>query len=88
VSDLSSETPATLEPMGQRRVESEQGGFARNCILARRLLERGVRFVELFNGSTRWAKGSATGTAIARSKSNTTFTLRFSINRPPPCSKI
>lgn len=25
-------------------------GFARNCLLARRLLERGVRFVQLFNG--------------------------------------
>src|SRR5262249_10604097 len=25
-------------------------GFGRNCLLARRLLERGVRFVQLFNG--------------------------------------
>ena len=28
----------------------ETGDFARNCILARRLLERGVRFVQLFSG--------------------------------------
>ncbi len=28
----------------------ESAGMARNCILARRLLERGVRFVQLFNG--------------------------------------
>lgn len=28
-----------------------QGAFARNCILARRLIEKGVRFVQLFNGS-------------------------------------
>ena len=27
-------------------------GFARNCLLARRLLERGVRFVQLFNGGS------------------------------------
>ncbi len=28
-----------------------RSGFARNCILARRLIERGVRFVQLFNGA-------------------------------------
>ncbi len=28
-----------------------KAAFARNCILARRLLESGVRFVQLFNGS-------------------------------------
>jgi uncharacterized protein (DUF1501 family) len=26
-------------------------GYARNCILARRLIEKGVRFVQLFNGA-------------------------------------
>jgi len=31
--------------------------FARNCILARRLIERGVRFVQLFNGA--YASGGA-----------------------------
>ena len=28
-----------------------KAAFARNCILARRLIERGVRFVQLFNGA-------------------------------------
>ena len=28
----------------------ESAGFARNCLLARRLLERGVRFVQLYHG--------------------------------------
>ena len=28
-----------------------KAGFAKNCILARRLLEKGVRFVQLFNGA-------------------------------------
>ena len=28
-----------------------KAAFARNCILARRLVERGVRFVQLFNGA-------------------------------------
>ena len=28
-----------------------KAAFARNCILARRLVERGVRVVQIFNGS-------------------------------------
>ena len=28
-----------------------KAGYARNCILARRLIEKGVRFVQLFNGA-------------------------------------
>jgi hypothetical protein len=51
VSDLSSETAATLEQYGANDANPLKAGFARNCILARRLLERGVRFVELFNGA-------------------------------------
>ena len=43
----------------QRRPNPNKAGFARNCILARRLLERGVRFVELFNGS--YAMGEGVG---------------------------
>jgi uncharacterized protein (DUF1501 family) len=34
-----------------------KAGFARNCILARRLLERGVRFVQLFNGAYAMGEG-------------------------------
>jgi hypothetical protein len=30
--------------------EERTAGFGRNCLLSRRLLERGVRFVQLFNG--------------------------------------
>jgi hypothetical protein len=60
VSDLSSETPATLEAYGANDSSNpNKAGFARNCILARRLLERGVRFVELFNGS--YAMGEGVG---------------------------
>jgi uncharacterized protein (DUF1501 family) len=36
-----------------------KAGFARNCILARRLLEKGVRFVQLFNGA--YAMGEGVG---------------------------
>jgi uncharacterized protein (DUF1501 family) len=36
-----------------------RAGFARNCLLARRLIERGVRFVQLFNGA--YAMGEGVG---------------------------
>jgi hypothetical protein len=42
------ETPATQKLYGLDNPASE--GFGRNCLLARRLLERGVRFVQLYHG--------------------------------------
>lgn len=42
------------EPESVRRMygldHENNKGFAKNCIMARRLLERGVRFVQIFNG--------------------------------------
>jgi hypothetical protein len=46
--DLSAETEETRRLYGLDRKGS--AGFGRNCLLARRLVERGVRFVQLFNG--------------------------------------
>lgn len=52
IGNLSTEPAHILRMYGaddsQNRVK---GAFARNCILARRLLEQGVRFVQLFNGA-------------------------------------
>ena len=45
--DLAGESPATLARYGI--TDPGQAGYARNCLLARRLLERGVRFVQLFH---------------------------------------
>lgn len=45
--DVGRETPATLAMYG---VDPVQPSFARNCLLARRLVERGVRFVHLCHG--------------------------------------
>lgn len=36
---------------GADSTNAPKAAFARNCILARRLVERGVRFVQLFNGA-------------------------------------
>ena len=47
--NLQGESEATLKLYG---VEQEKPSFARNCLLARRLVERGVRFVQLYH--TNW----------------------------------
>jgi hypothetical protein len=46
VMDISKESPKTLEAYGAKPGESS---FANNCLLARRLAEDGVRFVQLFD---------------------------------------
>lgn len=51
VMDLSGETKSTLDAYGVEGGSELKGHYARNCILARRLLEKGVRVVQLFNGS-------------------------------------
>jgi len=51
VMDLAGETEATLKAYGVEGGSPLRGEYARNCILARRLLEQGVRVVQLFNGS-------------------------------------
>jgi uncharacterized protein (DUF1501 family) len=49
--DVSRE-PAYLHKLyGADSPNELKAAFARNCILARRLIERGVRFVQLFNGA-------------------------------------
>ncbi len=45
--DLGQETPETLQQYGIK--SPKDATFARNCLLARRLVERGVRFVQLFH---------------------------------------
>ena len=45
--DMSQESEATFQMYGDE--SRKPGTFAANCLLARRLLERGVRFVQLFH---------------------------------------
>ena len=52
ISDLSTEPAHILKLYGADDVSNPiKAAFARNCILARRLIEQGVRFVQLFNGA-------------------------------------
>ena len=47
VVDLSTESAATFEMYGVNDPDVKKGHYARQCILARRLIEKGVRFIEL-----------------------------------------
>ncbi len=48
VADITGETAATLDVYGLN--EKQTADMGRRCLLGRRLLERGVRFVQLFSG--------------------------------------
>lgn len=51
--DLAEESEATQNLYGMN--EKESAVYGRNCLLARRLVERGVRFVQLYNGTgSKW----------------------------------
>lgn len=47
LTDISGESPETLEMYGPD--VQKPGSYARNCLLARRMVERDVRFVQLFH---------------------------------------
>jgi len=55
VADIASEPQHILQMYGADQagnpVKDLKAAYARNCILARRLIEKGVRFVQLFNGA-------------------------------------
>ena len=72
--DLSAENEKTLESYGVNRTEEEvpnargyrkgvYSTFSRNCLLARRLVERGVRFVNVYHAS--WDHHSDLDTGLA-----------------------
>src|SRR5204863_287184 len=59
VTNLNRESAKTLEFYGATDSNQLKARFAKNCILARRLIEKGVRFVQLFNGA--YAMGEGVG---------------------------
>lgn len=63
--DLSGESESTIEAYGINRQDKTgfQSSFARNCLLARRLVERGTRFVTLFLST--WDQHSNLDSALA-----------------------
>lgn len=59
--DLRSESQKTLDAYG---VEPDKPSFATNCLLARRLVEQGVRFVQLYH--TDWDHHGGSGTHLGK----------------------
>ena len=55
ISDISSEPAHVLRDYGAdqsgNKIKDLRAAHGKNCILARRLIEKGVRFVQLFNGA-------------------------------------
>ena len=51
VMDMSTESASTLKHYGVDQGSELHREYAKNCILARRLIEKGVRVVQLYNGS-------------------------------------
>ena len=49
--DLSRESEVTNKAYGIDRDDEDESSFAKSCLLARRLVERGVRFVNVYLGS-------------------------------------
>jgi len=62
LTDITSETQETLRSYG---AEPGKPSFANNCLLARRLVQRGVRFVQLYH--TDWDHHGNVGTELADS---------------------
>lgn len=56
--DISKESEHTLKLYGIDQKETES--YGRNCLLARRMVERGVRFIQLYSGTgSKWDSHSA-----------------------------
>jgi hypothetical protein len=70
VSDLAGESPATRRLYALDDTNPIKAGFGRNCLLARRLIERGVRFVTLFNGAFAMGEGNLNWDGHRRIKSD------------------
>ena len=85
VSDLSKEPKSVHAEYGTDDTNTVKAGFARNCLLARRLLERDVRFVQLFNGSY------AMGEGVGNWDGHKTLKKQYDIHGPifdQPCAAL
>ena len=85
VGEFSKESNATLELYGVNDSNKLKARFARNCLLARRLVERGVRFVQLFNGAY------AMGEGVGNWDGHKTLKEQYSIHAPildQPCAAL
>jgi hypothetical protein len=86
VSGTGGESAATLDAYGINDANKTKAGFGRNCLLARRLLERGVRFVQLFNGS--YAMGEGVGNWDGHKKIHDQYSIHAPILDQPAAALL
>src|SRR4029078_7032409 len=85
VTDLRHEPGTTLEFYGANDSNQLKARFAKNCILARRLIEKGVRFVQLFNGAY------AMGEGVGNWDGHKTLKTQYDVHAPildQPCAAL
>ncbi len=87
VMDISGETAATLKMYGTDTGSDLKKEYAKNCILARRLIEKGVRVVQLFNGSDP-AGGNGITNWDSHSKIKKTHAMQAEIMDQPTAALI
>ena len=95
VSDLSQE-PDHIKafygidaPGSDSNTKDLRSAYARNCILARRLIEKGVRFVQLFNGAYQTGgEGVSNWDGHKTLRNNTSCMGKFWISPQRPSSRI
>ena len=83
--DFSGESKPTLDLYGVNDSNELKARFAKNCLLARRLIERGVRFVQLFNGAY------AMGEGVGNWDGHKTLKKQYSVHAPildQPCAAL
>jgi uncharacterized protein (DUF1501 family) len=83
--DLTRESAATRKLYCVEDANELKAGFGRNCLLARRLLERGVRFVQLFNGAY------AMGEGVGNWDGHKTLQTQYEVHAPildEPCAAL
>ena len=86
VSDLSNESAAAHRLYCTGDTNNLKARYGRNCLLARRLLERGVRFVQLFNGS--YAMGEGVGNWDGHKKIQEQYSIHAPIFDEPTAALL
>jgi hypothetical protein len=81
--DIARESAETQSAYGLDQPETAD--FGRRCLLARRLIERGTRFVQVWSGPQ---APQTTGITTAASRTNSRPLPAASISPPPRCSVI
>ncbi len=86
--DLARETAATHTAYGTDSPDKVKAGFARTVSWPGGYWSAACASCSSLTAPMRWARAWGTGTVTRRSKISTPSTRRFSISRPPRCSKI